>query len=86
MASRVGKSKPNKELAAIKERLSDLAADVLEGRKDRANAAVAGQLLDPHNRAVAVELKVREQEDVIERLQEQERLLESRGEGGRRWG
>jgi len=31
-ASRSARSKPNRELAAIKQRLSDLADDVLEGR------------------------------------------------------
>ena len=32
-----------------------------------------------------VELKVREQQELVERLEELERLLESR-DGGRRWG
>ena len=74
-ASRAGKAKPNREIADIKARLSDLAEDVLAGEVDRANAAVAGQLLDTYIRAVSVELKVREQMDLIERLEELEILM-----------
>ena len=74
-ASRAGKAKPNREIADIKARLSDLAEDVLAGEVDRANAAVAGQLLNTVIRAVSVELKVREQMDLIERLEELEILM-----------
>ena len=74
-ASRAGKAKPNREIAGIKARLSDLAEDVLAGEVDRANAAVAGQLLNTYIRAVSVELKVREQMDLIERLEELEILM-----------
>jgi hypothetical protein len=74
-ASKVGKAKPNREIAGIKARLSELAEDVLAGEVDRANAAVAGQLLNTVIRAVSVELKVREQMDLIERLEELEILM-----------
>ncbi len=74
-ASRAGKAKPNREIAGIKARLSDLAEDVLAGEVDRANAAVAGQLLNTYIRAVSVELKVREQMALIERLEELEILM-----------
>lgn len=75
-ASKAGKSKPNQELAKIKARLSELADDVLAGNVDRSDAAVAGQLLNTVIRAVGVELKVREQQDLIERLEELEDRLE----------
>jgi hypothetical protein len=39
---RGGRGRPVAELSGIKRRLSDLADDVLAGRVDRANAAVAG--------------------------------------------
>lgn len=78
VAAKGGKSKPNRELAAIKERLSTLADDVLAGSVDRGDAAVVGQLYNTVIRAVGVELKVREQTDLIERLEELERLLESK--------
>ena len=83
--SRGGRNKPSREIVAIRGRLSDLADDVLEGRVDRADAAVAGQLLGTVVRAIGTELKVREQADLIERLEELERLLESK-KGGGRWG
>ncbi len=87
-ASRAGKSKPNKEIVSIRGRLSDLADDVLEGRVDRADAAVAGQLLGTVIRAIGTELKVREQQELEGRMEELEGLLESlqRQEGPRRWG
>jgi hypothetical protein len=84
-ASKAGKSKPSRELAGIKQRLSDLADDVLEGRQDRAVAAVASQVLNVFLRAVSVELKAREQQDITERLEELETLLEQRREE-RRYG
>jgi hypothetical protein len=62
-----GKSKPSRELAGIKQRLSDLADDVLEGRQERAVAAVASQVLNVYLRAVSVELKVREQQEITEK-------------------
>jgi hypothetical protein len=83
--SRGGKNKPSRELANIKARLSDLADDVLEERADKGAAAVAGQLLNTYLRAVSVELKAREQLELIERLEALEEALESR-KGDRRWG
>jgi hypothetical protein len=84
-ASKAGKSKLSRELAGIKQRLSDLADDVLEGRQDRAVAAVASQVLNVYLRAVSVELKAREQQEITERLEELETLLEQRREE-RRYG
>jgi hypothetical protein len=84
-ASRAAKSKPSRELAGIKQRLSDLADDVLAGEVDRAVAAVASQVLNVYLRAVSVELKIREQQDITERLEELETLLEQQ-KGERRYG
>jgi hypothetical protein len=84
-ASRAAKSKPSRELAGIKQRLSDLADDVLAGEVDRAVAAVASQVLNVYLRAVSVELKIREQQEITERLEELETLLEQR-KGERRYG
>jgi hypothetical protein len=82
VASKGGRSKPNRELADIKRLVGGLVAGVLKGTTDRADAAVCGQLLNTQIRAVAVELKVREQQDLIERLEELEALQEGRDEGG----
>jgi hypothetical protein len=82
---RGGRGRPQAELTEIKQRLSDLADDVLEGRQDRAVAAVASQVLNVYLRAVSVELKVREQQEITERLEELEALLEQR-KGERHYG
>jgi hypothetical protein len=82
---RGGRGRPTSELADIKSRLSDRATDVLEDKVDRGAAAVAGQLLNTYIRAVSVELKAREQLELIERLEALEDALEHR-QGGKRWG
>jgi hypothetical protein len=79
--SRGGRNKPSRELQAIKQRLSDLADDVLADRVDRGNAAVAGQLLNTVIRAVVVELKVKEQQDILERVDELENMLDRQDKG-----
>jgi hypothetical protein len=83
--SRGGKNKPSRELAGIKQRLSDLADDVLEGRQDKGVAAVASQVLNVYLRAVSVELKAKEQAELIERLEALE-TAQTQSKGGRRWG
>jgi hypothetical protein len=82
---RGGRGRPQTELAAIKRRLSDLADDVLQGRQDKGVAAVASQVLNVYLRAVSVELKAKEQTELIERLEALEAVQTSTG-GGRRWG
>ena len=79
---RGGRGRPQAELADLKRRLSDLADAVLDGTQNRANAAVAGQLLNTVIRVVAVELKVREQLELIERVEELESLLERQNKRG----
>jgi hypothetical protein len=79
--SRGGKSKPSKELVSIKQHLSNLADDVLEGRQDKGVAAVASQVLNVYLRAVSVELKVNEQLELIERLEALEEVLKGRRTG-----
>jgi hypothetical protein len=82
---RAGRGRPQAELANIKKRLSDLADDVLEGRQERGVAAVASQVLNVYLRAVSVELKVKEQGELFERLEALEEALEQR-KGERRYG
>ena len=81
---RGGRGRPQAELTNIKDRLSDLARDVLEGKVDKGVAAVASQVLNVYLRAVSVELKVREERELVERLEALEKSLEHKG--GRRWG
>jgi hypothetical protein len=84
-ASKAGKAKPNRELASIKTRLSDLADDVLADKVDKGVAAVASQVLNVYLRAMSVELRVREQMELIERLESLEEGLEQQ-RGERRYG
>ena len=82
-ASRAGKSSPSRELAGIKRRLSDLAEDVLEGSVKRGDGAVVSQILNVYLRALSVELKLREQEEILERVAELEALMDQRKQGDR---
>ena len=79
--SRGGKNKPTKELVDIKRRLSDLADDVLSGAVDKGVAAVASQILNVYLRAISTELAVREQLELVERLDAIEEALAARSEG-----
>ncbi len=55
---------------------------MLAGRKDRQDAAVAGQLYNYAIRAVTVGLKAKEVEEIEGRLEELEALLVQREEAG----
>ena len=79
-ASKAGKAKPSRELAQIKARLSELADDVLEGRVDRGVGAVASQILNVYLRAISVETKLKEVEELEQRISA---LEKSEGEGWR---
>src|SRR5215210_5806391 len=81
-AARGGRAKASGELGRLKARLHTLADMVEEGQMDRADAAVISQIWGTYLRAVSVELKAREQEELIERLER----LEGLQEGGRVWG
>jgi len=89
-ASRAGKSKPSREIVAIKALLSELTDRVLkeEGAEplETGWAAVANQLVNTRLRAVEVERKIRETEVLEERIDALERAAERDDRGGRRWG
>jgi hypothetical protein len=82
---RGGRGRPQAELANIKDRLSDLADDVLKGTVERGTGAVVSQVLNVYLRAVSVEMKVREVTELTERLEALEDALETK-KGDRRWG
>src|SRR5215213_1902258 len=73
---RGGRGRPQADLAQVKGHLQELVEDVLKGAVDRSDAAVVGQLLNTYIRAVSVELKAREQLELIERLEALEEGLE----------
>jgi hypothetical protein len=82
-ASRGGKAKANRELPSIKARLEDLTEQVLSGELPTGPAAVANQLINTRLRAIELERKIKETEELEARLE----ALERDGkEGGSRWG
>jgi hypothetical protein len=82
MASRASRSKPSRELASLKAQLRDLTQDVLAGEAETARAAVANQLINTRLRALEQERKLKEQEEIVGRIE----ALERRTQGGqRRW-
>ena len=78
---RGGRGRPTAELARLKERFESLAYAVLSGKIERADGAVAGQLLNGARACVRDGLAAREQEELTERLEELESLLEHQNEG-----
>src|SRR5918995_6831574 len=81
---RGGRGRPQVELADIKRRLSDLADAVLEGEVDKGVGAVVSQILGTYVRTVSVELQVRDQLELVERMEAIEEALEQKEE--RRYG
>jgi hypothetical protein len=87
-AARGGRAKASGELGRVKARLHTLADMVEEGQMNRADAAVISQIWGTYLRAVSVELKAREQMELIERLEMLEGSLQANAahnNGGNRW-
>jgi hypothetical protein len=84
-AARGGKAKASGELGRVKARLQALADMVEEGQMDRADAAVISQIWGTHLRAVSVELKAREQRELVEKLEALEEGLEQDRGDSSRW-
>jgi hypothetical protein len=84
---RGGRGRPQVELAGIKAQLQELADGVLDGSVERRRASVANQLLNTLLRAIGVELQVKEQLELIERIETLEDALQAQAKpGGGRWG
>jgi hypothetical protein len=89
---RAGRGRPVAELGALRVENADIRRRLLEGGEEGLApnvAAVAVQSLNADARLVVAALKAREQEELVERLEELETLVqqqEERQEGGRRWG
>jgi hypothetical protein len=78
---RGGRGRPMVDVSNIKQRLEELAEEVLAGNVDRGDAAVAGQLYNYALRAIGVGLRVHEQQEIEARLEELEVLLVEREAG-----
>ena len=81
---RGGRGRASSELARLQRRFEELADMVLAGQVERGVGAVAGQLLNGARACVRDVLTAREQEELIERIQELERQDEQPIRGGRR--
>jgi hypothetical protein len=81
-ASKGGKGGGNKEIRDLKRRISDVIDAVLEGSQDRGRAAVAIQGFNALRGVLELERKIREQEEILGRLE----ALEQTQQGGSRWG
>jgi hypothetical protein len=85
---RGGRGRPTSELARLGARFEELADKVLSGVVERADGAVAGQLLNGARSCVRDGLTAREQEELVERLEEVERRLQGNNQqrqGRRAW-
>jgi hypothetical protein len=79
--SKGGRARGNGELADLKKQLKDLASDVLDARVDRGSAAVVNQILNTVIRAIEQERKMRELEEMAQRLEALEEVLKGRKAG-----
>ena len=84
-AARGGKAKANQDLADVKTRLRSLAEEVLTGRVDKGVGAVVSTIWGVYLKAISTELAVREQQELVERLELLEGALQKERDG-RRWG
>ena len=82
-ASRGGKAKASPLVKELHDLLADLTERVVDGTLVPYRGAVAAQLINTRLRAVELERKIKETEEIAERL---ERLERNRGGGARRWG
>ena len=84
-ASKGGRSRPNRELADLKAKVEKLAEDVLEGKVEKGRAAVCNQIYNSLLRLLELERKIKEQEDILQRIEALERRLDFGGRRGGKW-
>jgi|SRR5829696_3179934 len=73
---RGGRGRPQAELAEVKGNLRVLAKGVIEGTTDRQDAAVVGQLLNTVIRAIGMEMRVREVDELAREVEELREMVE----------
>jgi hypothetical protein len=83
-ASRAGKTKPNAELKELRELLKDLTAQVLSGEVRSSVGAVVCQITHARIKLVEIERRLREEEELAERIAALE-AREAHDRTGRRW-
>lgn len=75
ITSRAGKSKPNRELAELRNDLRQLAEDVRSGELDPKVGAVVNQIYNSRLRLVELERAVREQDVLAAEIEELRELV-----------
>ncbi len=83
-ASRAGKTRPSREITAIKAQLAEMVDTVLSGVVSTAPYAVANQLINTRLRAIEVERKIKETDQLESRIEELERAGGGVGRKGER--
>ena len=84
---RGGRGRPQRETEDIKTLLEDLTERVLAGDLETGRAAVANQLINTRLRAIELERKIKEADEIEERIAALERIAGRRpNSGGSRWG
>ena len=84
---RGGRGRPVVEVADLKQRLENLYGGVLAGTTEPKVGAVANQIVNTRARLIETELRIREQQELVARLEELETLVEQQKEQeGGRWG
>jgi|SRR5215218_1100441 len=73
-----GRGRPSTELRRLQAAFEDLAQKVLDGHIERADGAVAGQLLNGARACLRDSLAAREQEELVARMESIEEALRAR--------
>jgi hypothetical protein len=84
-ASKAGGARANSEIGTIKRRLREVAEGVLDGSVDKGKGSVSFQGFGVLIRAIETERKIREQEEILERIEQLEQASLQQ-KGGFRWG
>ena len=85
-ASKAARSKPRRELQALRKQASKLYDEVYSGEVEPKAGAVLTQITNTQARILELERKNRETEELEERLAQLEESLRQQKGGHRRWG
>jgi len=85
-ASRGGRGKPNRELASLKSKVEQLAEDVLQGEVPTGRGAITNQVYNTLIRCFELERRLKETQELEERISAiEQRQGFSTKRGGRSW-
>jgi hypothetical protein len=84
-ASKAARSKTDVDIGSVKRRLREVAEGVLDGSIDKGKGSVSFQGFGVLIRAIEVERKIREQEEILGRIEQLEQTS-LQHKGGGRWG